>query len=60
MNKPFYGAASIPKSERRIIHLTQLKLLANRMYPDLALMTLTKKKGIMIYPNGGIIVLKQS
>ena len=59
MNKPFYGAASIPKSERRITTLIQLKLLVNKTYQDLVPMTQTKKKHIMIYPSGGTLHLNK-
>ena len=54
MNKPFYGVATMPHSERCISLLTQPILLIMLQSPVLALMTIINKRTEMIFPNGGI------
>lgn len=52
MNKPFYGVATIPKSQRCTLTNTQPKSHATSTYQGPAPTTATKKKHSMGYLNG--------
>ena len=60
MNKPFYGAASIPKADRRTTCPIQPILWAMRTSLDLVLTTRTRKKRTATCPSGGIIYVNFS
>ena len=57
MNKPFYGAASIPKADRRFYFLIQLIWLAIKMCLDQVLMIQIRRKKIMIFQSGRMKLL---
>jgi hypothetical protein len=53
MNKPFYGVATMPKSERCIPSLNQLKSSTTSRSLDQAPMTTARKDSTTSCPSGG-------